>query len=660
MHFPLIQDILIILAFSVLVVFLLQRLHLPSILGFLITGVIIGPSGLGLISAVHEVELISEIGVILLLFVIGMELSLKELVSLRKTVLVGGLLQVGLAIVLSAAFSHIIGFSWNESVFLGFLLSLSSTAIVLKILQDRNEISAPHGRNALGILIFQDIIVIPMILVTPILAGETTNVTYALLELLGKSLLIILITLVSARYIVPYLLHFVAKTNSKELFLLTTLMICFAVTWITAETGLSLALGAFLAGLIISESQYSHQATSLILPFKELFTSFFFISIGMLLNLAFFMDHAGLVLLIALGVFVVKGTIGTFAAAILRYPPRTALLTGLALFQIGEFAFILSKVGVENGVLSQQMNQYFLSVSIITMLMTPFVMMFSEELAKVLIPPPIQRKWGMYLARGKKTPIREPSRLENHLIIIGYGLNGRNVARAAKYIQIPYAIIELNAETVQHEKTKGEHILYGDASQTHILETVHLNQARVVVIAISDPTASKYIVSNIRNICQSVYVIVRTRYINETEELLSLGADEVIPEEFETSLAIFSRVLQNFMVPVDEIENMVRSIRSDNYRLLQSQPQSPKMIKPTQIPNFKVTCVRLEADSGKLAGKTIQQANIRKNYGVNILAINRNEQMIYPISPDHKLQQNDLVYISGDPQHIDAFYKAAK
>jgi len=660
MHFPLIQDILIILAFSVLVVFLLQRLHLPSILGFLITGIIIGPSGLGLISAVHEVELISEIGVILLLFVIGMELSLKELASLRKTVLVGGLLQVGLAIGLTAVFSRIMGFSWNESVFLGFLLSLSSTAIVLKILQDRNEISAPHGRNALGILIFQDIIVIPMILVTPILAGETTNVTYTLLELLGKSVLIILITLVSARYIVPYLLHFVAKTNSKELFLLTTLMICFTVTWITAETGLSLALGAFLAGLIISESRYSHQATSLILPFKELFTSFFFISIGMLLNLVFFMDHAGLVLLIALGVFVLKGTIGTFAAAILRYPPRTALLTGLALFQIGEFAFILSRVGVENGMLSQQMNQYFLSVSIITMLLTPFVMMFSEELTKVLIPLPIQRKWGMYLARGKKASIGEPSQLENHLIIIGYGINGRNVARAAKYIQIPYAIIELNAETVYQEKANGEHILYGDASQTHILETVHLNQARVVVIAISDPMASKYIVSNIRNISQSVYVIVRTRYINETEELLSLGADEVIPEEFETSLAIFSRVLQNFMVPVDEIENMVRSIRSDNYKLLQSQPKMPKMIKPTRIPDFKVTCVRLEADSGKIVGKTIQQANIRKNYGVNILALNRNDQMIYPISADHKLQQNDLVYISGDPEHIDAFYKAAK
>ena len=660
MHFPLIQDILIILAFSVLVVFILQRFRLPSILGFLITGILIGPHGLEFIAAVHEVEIISEIGVILLLFMIGLELSLKELASIRKTILIGGFLQVGLAIASAAVISRLLGFAWSESVFMGFLLSLSSTAIVLKILQDRNEISAPHGRNALGILIFQDIIVIPMILLTPILSGETTNIGMALLELIGKSGLIILATFLSARYVVPYLMHFVARTRSKELFLLTTLMICFAVTWTTAESGLSLALGAFLAGLIISESQYSHQATSLILPFKELFTSFFFISIGMLLNLSFLLDHAGIILLATLLVFMIKGTVGTFAAAILRYPPRTALLTGLALFQIGEFAFILSQVGVENGLVSQQMNQYFLSVSIITMIMTPFVMMFSEELARVLIPPAIQRKWGMYLAKGKKITKSKQERLENHLIIVGYGLSGRNVARAAQYIQIPYTILELNAETVRKESDRGEHILYGDASQPHILESVNINKARVVVIAISDPTASRYIVSNIRTICQTVYVIVRTRYVTQTDELISLGADEVIPEEFETSVAIFSRVLQNFLVPVDEVESLVRAVREDHDKLLPIKPRVPWMIKPTQIPEFKVTCVRLEADHGKVVGKSIAQADIRNKFGIHILAVSRQDKMIYPVEPDETLHQNDLVYLSGDPEHINRFYKEVR
>ena len=660
MDLPLFQNILIILVFSVIVVFLLQRIHLPSILGFLITGIIIGPDGLSLIGTSHEVDILSEIGVILLLFVIGLELSLKQLASIRKTVFIGGTVQVALAILITAIINRLMGFAWNESVFIGFLFSLSSTAIVLKLLQDRNEISAPHGRNALGILIFQDIIVIPMILITPILAGKTTNISLALLELLGKSALIIVITLVSARYIVPRLMHFIAKTRSKELFLMTTLALCFAVAFLTSEAGLSLALGAFLAGLVISESEYSHQATSTILPFKELFTSFFFISIGMLLNIEFFLENAGIVLLITLGVFIIKGTIATFATALLRYPPRTALLTGLALFQIGEFAFILSRVGIENGLLSNEMNQYFLSASIVTMFLTPFVMMFSEYLSAILIPQAIQKRWGLYLSKSSKGKSPKEPVLNDHLVIIGYGINGRNVARAARYIDIPYIILELNADTVRQEKSKGESILFGDATQSHILNSVKVNKARAVVIAISDPTATEYIVSNIRTICQSVYIIVRTRYISEINELIALGADEVIPEEFETSVAIFSRVLQNFLVPVDEIEKLVRSIRADNYKMFQSPPKLPETIKPTTIPDFKVTSLRVEADSGDVVGKSIAKTNIRNKYGINILAISRKNKIIYPVYPKEKLLQSDVIYVSGDPEHIEKFHQAVK
>ncbi|MFW6104062.1 MAG: monovalent cation:proton antiporter-2 (CPA2) family protein [Bacteroidota bacterium] len=660
MHLPLLQNLLIILGFSVIVVFILQRFRLPSILGFLITGIIIGPDGLNLVGTGHEVNIISEIGVILLLFVIGLELSLKQLASIRKTIFIGGTLQVGLAIVITAFINRLMGFAWNESVFIGFLVSLSSTAIVLKILQDRNEISAPHGRNALGILIFQDIIVIPMILVTPLLAGETTNVGLALLGLLGKSALIILFTLVSARYIVPPLMHFIAKTRSKELFLLTTLALCFAVAFLTSKAGLSLALGAFLAGLVISESEYSHQATSTILPFKELFTSFFFISIGMMLNVGFFLGNAGIVLLIVLAVFIIKGTVVTFATALLKHPPRVALLTGLALFQIGEFAFILSRVGIENELLTPEMNQYFLSVSIVTMFLTPFITLFSEQLSTFLLPPVIWRRWGMYLSSGSKTEKQQESELDNHLIIIGYGINGRNVAKAARYIEIPYVILELNSNTVKEEKAKGEPIMFGDATQLHILNSVNINKARVVVIAISDPTATEYIVSNIRNISQTVYVIVRTRYLSEINELIALGADEVIPEEFETSVIIFSRILQNFMVPVDEIEKLVSSIRADNYKVFQSPPKLPSTIKPTIIPDFKVTSIRLEADSGDVVGKSIAKANIRNKYGINILAISRKNEIIYPVYPHEKLLHNDLVYVSGDPENIEKFHKAVK
>ncbi len=655
MDFPLLQDIVIILGLSVFVVLMLQRIKLPSILGFILTGIIIGPYGLSLIKAVHEVEILAEIGVILLLFVIGMELSIKQLKSMRKTVFFGGFLQVGLTVAVTFLIYLLLGFKWNGAVFVGFLFSLSSTAIVLKVLQDRNEMTAPHGRNALGILIFQDIIVVPMMLVTPILAGRSTDVGFEVLELLIKSTLVVAITYVSARYLVPRFMYIIARTKSKELFLLTTITLCFAVAFLTAEAGLSLAFGAFLAGLIVSESDYSHQATSTILPFRELFTSFFFISIGMLLNLSFFMAHAPVILLLVVVVFILKGSIAAVATIFLKYPPRTVALTGLALFQIGEFAFILSRVGIENGLLTAQMNQYFLSVSIVTMLLTPFVLMFSEKISGFIIR---SQNWNGKAASFEPDHHEELEGLENHLLIIGFGINGTNLARAARYASIPYVILELNADTVRAEKAKGEPIIYGDAVHGHILESVEVQKARVVVVAISDPAATKAIITNIREISQSVFIVVRTRYVKEIDALIALGADEVIPEEFETSIEIFSRVLHNYLVPIDELENLVETVRSDNYEIFQSRNKTPRTITSSKIPDFKITCVRLIADSGKIVGKTISEANVRRKYGVNILAINRKEQLITSIDPDEKMLLDDLVYISGDQQRIEDFFRA--
>ncbi|MFD2518742.1 monovalent cation:proton antiporter-2 (CPA2) family protein [Salinimicrobium flavum] len=658
MDFPLLQDIVILLGFSVLVVFILQRFRLPSILGFLMTGFIIGPYGFSLIENHEQVEVLSEIGVILLLFVIGMELTVSQLASIKRTVLYGGFVQVGLSIAVTTGVFLLLGLPWNVSVFIGFLISLSSTAIVLKILQDRNEISAPHGRTALGLLIFQDIIVVPMMLFTPLLAGSSSNVGEEILMLLVKSGLIILLTYVAARYLVPKALYLIAKTRSKELFLLSTITLCFTVAFLTASAGLSLAFGAFLAGLIISESEYSYQATSMILPFRELFISFFFISIGMLLDMDFFLRHFGLILLLVLAVFVVKGSIIAIATAVLKYPLRTILLTGLALFQIGEFSFILSRIGLEQGLLTPEMNQYFLSVSVISMLFTPFIIIFSERISSFFLSSGIRKPLQLLTAKPKYSDHSLLKDLENHLIIIGYGINGNNLAKAAKYAGIPYVILELNAEMVKTERAKGEPIYYGDAVHEHILDRVKVKKARVVVVAISDPQATKIIVANIRHLSSSVFLLVRTRYVKEIETLLALGADEVIPEEFETSVEIFSRVLSNYLVPVDELESLVDSIRADNYEVLQSKKRHPKTLTSSRIPDFKITCVRIMADRGEVTGKTIEEADIRKKFGVNVLAIERKDTMINRVTPDLKLLKNDRVFISGDQEHIESFFKA--
>lgn len=658
MHFPLLQDLLIFMGFSAIVVYALQRIRLPSILGFLVTGILIGPHGLGLVSESEQIELISEIGVILLLFVIGMELSIKHLVSIKNTVFIGGSLQVGLTILVAGSGYYFLGNSWEESLFVGFLFSLSSTAIVLKVLQDRNEMSAPQGRNALAILIFQDIIVVPMMLFTPIIAGQGGDVTGSILMLLLKTAVVILITILSARYLVPRLMHGIAKTDSQELFLITTITICFAVAFLTAEAGLSLALGAFLAGLVISESEYSHQATSVILPFRELFTSFFFISVGMLLDLQFFWGNIGIVMLIVVAVFFIKSIIAALAIAVLKYPPRTFLLTGLALFQVGEFAFILSKVGIQYDLLAPETNQYFLAISIVSMLLTPFVIIFSERIAFGLMKfRPIEAWDRKMVASKERDHSVATNQQHNHLVIIGYGINGSNLARAAEFSDIPYVAVEMNAETVKAEQKKGVPILYGDARQDHIMEAVNIPKARVVVIAISDPEGTKVIVQNIRMVSQSVHLIVRTRFVREIPELIALGADDVIPEEFETSIEIFSRTLHYFLIPEDDIGHFAEITRSNNYGLFQNKNSIPRTFRPGKYPEFDITCLKVRTDNRRIVGKTLSELDVRNQYGINILGLSRKDKLITNSGPDEILLQRDILYVTGKQESIDQFRK---
>ncbi len=660
MHLPLLQDILILTGFSAVIVFLLQKLKLPSIIGFLLTGIVIGPYGLSLINAIEQVEVLSEIGIILLLFVIGMELSIKQLASIKKTVFVGGFLQVGITAIVTGIIYYFLGYSWNESVFVGFLFSLSSTAIVLKTLQDRQEITAPHGRNALAILIFQDIIVVPMMLITPLIAGESTNIGMSVLTLIIKSAVVIVITVISARYIVPKLMYAVAKTNSKELFLLVTFTLCFAVAFLTSEIGLSLALGAFIAGLIISESEYSYQATSIILPFRELFTSFFFVSIGMLLDLSFFLSNIPTIMFLVLLVFIIKSIIASLAVASLKYPTRTVILTGLSLFQVGEFAFILSKVGIEYNLLSPQTYQYFLSVSIVSMILTPFIIIFSDRIANRFIG--ISKKIGLdpTLVSDKNKSEIGQNKLENHLVIIGYGVNGSNLAKAAAASSIPFVVIEMNAKTVRQQKAKGLPIIFGDATQDHILETVHLSDARAAVIAISDNNATKAIIKNIRSHSESLYLVVRTRYVKETSELIALGADEVIPEEFETSVQIFTHVLQNFLVPEDDIGQLVDNVRADNYQLFKGELKLPKTYRPKNISDFNITCLRLNSDSNEFLGKPLRLLNLRAEHGINILGIKRKDEMLDNVQPEEILKQGDIIYVLGNQSKIEQFHKMVK
>lgn len=656
MHIPLLQEIVIILGLSAVVIYIFQRMNLPTILGLLLTGIIVGPGGLSLIGGdkTHDVEMLAEIGVILLLFIIGLEFSLKTLASIQRIIFIGGGIQVGLTILVTYLAAQFFGFSGKEAIMLGFLFSLSSTAIVLKLLQEKNEMNSPHGRIVLAVLIFQDIIVVPMMLFTPLIAGKGGDIVQALLSLLLKASLVIGLVIASARYIVPRLLNEVARTRSRELFILTIIVICFAVAWATSQIGLSLALGAFMAGLVISESEYSHQATGFIIPLREIFTSFFFVSIGMLLNVSFFWDHMLLIVGLTILVMFVKGMIAALAVVVLRYPFRTVLLTGMSIFQIGEFAFILSNTGLDNGLLSTSTYQYFLAISILSMVATPFILQSADKVYFWFENSAIRERLNrLQSARNKpKNADSELENLKNHIIIIGYGVTGQNVARAAKHAGIPYVIIEINPEVIKRARSEGEPIYFGDPIAPFILEHLKVYSARVAVVAMYDPSATKAIIGNIRSICQTVYIIVRTRAISEMDAFYRLGANEVITEEFETSIEIFTRTLKRYMIPQDEIEHFIQKIRDEKYAMLRSYSHRENDRQLLQIPNMNVTCLRVRNQVSELVGKPLKDTNLRSTYGVNIIAIQRDEQYITDILPDTSIQQNDLLYVVGTPDAV--------
>ena len=650
MEIPLLNDIVIILGLSIAVLFICHRVRVPAVVGFLLTGIFVGPYGLGLVKAIHDVEMFAEVGVVLLLFTIGIEFSIERLFQIRKSVLMGGPLQVLLTFLATLFIARQSGQAFGKAVFIGFLVALSSTAIVLKLIQERAEVDSPHGRTTLGILIFQDIIIVPMILVTPLLAGATGNLGESLLVLLAKGIGIILLVMVSAKWVVPQLFYQITRTRNHELFLLSVVVTCFGVAWLTSKAGLSLALGAFLAGLIISESKYSHQALGNILPFRDVFTSFFFVSIGMLLDVGFLFRQPATIALITLGVLVLKFIIAGFATVLLGFPFRTSILVGLALSQVGEFSFILSRTGVEHGLLAGNIYQMFLSFSILSMAATPFIITLAPRAADIILQLPLPKRLisGFYpvseiKVKGKK----------DHLIIIGFGVNGRNVAHAVRVAGIPYAIIEMNPETVRSEQAKGEPIYYGDSTQEVVLQHANIKDARIVVTAINDPASTRRITEIIRRLNPKVHLIVRSRYLQEMKPLYELGANEVIPEEFETSVEIFTRVLAKYLIPRDEIEALVAEIRSDGYEMFRSLSKvsaSFSDLKP-QLHDVEISTFRISQGS-PLIGKTLAQIELRGRYGISVVAIRRNSQILANPGADTVLKSNDVLFVLGSSEKI--------
>ncbi len=650
MELGFLKTLVIIFGVSAAVIFLLHKLRVPSIVGFLAAGVLLGPHGFRLVQDIHEVELLAEVGIILLLFTIGLEISLKNLKRIRSAVLGGGLAQVFLTFLVTTAIAYPFLQKWNSSLFAGFLVALSSTAIVMKMLFDRGEIDSPHGRLSIAILIFQDLCVVPLMLLVPILSGARGS-PLELFWTLFKSAAIIFVVIFGARSLVPYILHQIVHTRSRELFIITIIILCLGTALFTSWLGLSLALGAFLAGLIISESEYSYQAISDILPFKDSFNGLFFISIGMLMNLTFLHQNVLWILMGVALILLLKTFTGFFSVHLMGHPVRVSLQAGIHLAQIGEFSFVLAMAGKSAGLISENHYQIFLSTSVITMILTPFLIEASPTLSAWVSSKKLLERLDRMRKRAEKEILFQGK--EDHVIIIGFGLNGRNLAEVLRETSIPYVVLDLNNETVREMRKKGEPIFYGDGTSPEILHKLGLATARMLVIVISDPASTRRIVQLARKENQRIYIIVRTRYTAEVEDLLQLGANEVIPEEFETSIEIFAKVLHRYQVPRNILFEQIERIRSGSYEALRrvelparSFPEKCDIITDIETETYLI------GEQTPAAGHSIRDLKIRSKTGATVIAVRRNGEILPSPDPGFVFKAGDVVYLIGEREKV--------
>ncbi len=639
-HF--LKDLVIIYGVAALVVFVCQKLRQSNIVGFLITGVLVGPFGLSVISDTESVHLLAEIGVMLLLFSLGLEFSFQKLIQIRHVVFGAGSLQVSLTVGAGLGLALLLGLDLRVAVLVGFLVALSSTAIVLKMLLERGEIDSVQGRTSLGVLIFQDLCVIPMIVVVPALAQQEP-MGLALASALGKAALVLVVVVVLARRVFPAFLQHVMESRSKELFVIASLWILLGMAWGLAQFGFSLALGAFLAGLTVSESEHSQQIFADIRPFRDGLNSLFFVSIGMLVDTSFIWNNAGAVLAMIGAVVIGKAMILILAVCATRLPVQVALMVGFSLAQIGEFSFVLLEEAFKSSLIPPALYQLIVTSAVVTMVLTPFLSWIPRKLA--------QGRFATLLRRlGRGVSLRELDRaseiMQDHVLICGFGVTGRSIASVLKANKLPYAILELDPRMVREEREKGHPIFFGDCTDPDILVHAGIARARVQVIAISDPFATRLAVKSARGLNPELAILARNKYLAEIDTLLNLGANEVISEEFETSIELLSRTLRLYNFPRQLVAQEIKIIRDGRYQIFRGlRTTVPRLRLSTQLDVYTET-FKIEPDSA-MRSRRIDETQLRQKSGALILGIIREGETLIDVTRSTTVQTGDLVVMCG-------------
>ncbi|AWM93434.1 sodium:proton antiporter [Pseudomonas sp. 31-12] len=555
-------NLLIILASSLVVIALFQRLRLPPVLGYLCVGLMIGPTAFNWVNESDELPDLAELGVVFLLFSLGLEFSLSKMIALRRVVFGLGSLQVlGTGIVLGGLLM-LLGMATTPALLLGAGLSLSSTAIVSKELSSLGEIFSSHGQNAIAVLLFQDVVAVLLLTLVPVFAGNSDQAWYWALPItLGKTVLLFVGLLMASRWLLPRLFHEVAAARSPELFVLLALVIVLLTAWLTHLLGLSPALGAFLAGMLLGESHYRHQIEADIRPFRDILLGLFFVSIGMLINLQLFASHGLMILGLTLGLLLIKGTVVALLVKWRGSDGETAWRSGLALAQGGEFCFALMALMQQNKMMPADFGGLLLAATFCSMLVTPLLLRAAPHLATRLHRNP-----------NEEVKLAEISALNadlhNHVVICGYGRVGQSIGRALRNALQPYLALDTDPVRVQEAAVGENCVHYGDSRRGELLLAVGLSRARLLVIAVDQTDIALLILQEARRLSSTIPILVRTRDDSQLAELKAAGASEVVPELLESSLMLASHALIMLGLPAHQVQERADQIRHDRYRLL--------------------------------------------------------------------------------------------
>ena len=640
-------DILILMALSVVAVAALRRFNLSPILGYLFVGVIAGPYALAWLPEGDAIHLLAEIGVVFLLFTIGLEFSISQLVAMRTAVLGLGGAQVLISITIGGVIAYFAGISWEASLIIGAILALSSTALVSKQLNEQLEIQSRHGRLSISVLLFQDIAVVPFLVIIPILASDgSQDIGLALLIALAKGALAFAIMYGVGRYALRPVFHAVSAAKSSELFTLTTLLIALTAAAITASLGLSLALGAFLAGMMLGETEYRHQIEAEIRPFRDILMGLFFISVGALLSLSNVADNWLWILLIVAGLIFIKGLLVAALIRIMGYENGVSFRTALVLAHGGEFGFALLTLSLQQNLLTSDESQPILAALIISMALAPLMIRYNGKLAKWLF-----RKSYLKGRQLQTTRISHAcSDLSGHVILCGFGRIGQNLASFLKEENIPYVGLDTNPSVIKETWEAGESVYYGDATHRDMLSAAGINRAKAIVVTFDNAQTATRIIESVRQRNNDIPIIVRTRHDKHLESLMQAGASEVVPDALEASMMLASRLLRMLDVDHNEVERLIKNARDNKYQRLRQVFSGDKLDTIEDINRERKHTVVLPPGSYAI-GQAIGELGLSKDR-LSLNAVRRGREKFTPPSVDFLLQAGDALILQGSSEEL--------